>query len=185
MYANLPNILSLSRIPGSLLLLIAYDPGSAWHSTLATAILLLIILSDIADGWLARKFNLANQTGYVLDGLGDRAFHIAMYLILYLNQTISVYITWVLLFREISIYSSRLLNQNWLSNQSKFFRFSTKSFAGIVRVIFIVDFFAGTTNRNMFTNYSNFVSCILVVIVSVSMVSIFLSLTKAIRCSHD
>ena len=66
---QLPNIITLLRIAGSLGLLL-YD---------VTGVVFWIIyglcgISDIADGWLARKMMCVTKTGALLDSLADICF---------------------------------------------------------------------------------------------------------------
>ena len=62
----LPNILTLFRIVGAVSILFC-DVTSVvfWGLYLACGI------SDMADGWLARKFNCATKTGALLDSVAD------------------------------------------------------------------------------------------------------------------
>lgn len=66
---TLPNILSSLRIAGAIGLLFC-DVTSVvfWGLYLACGI------SDIADGWLARKFDCATKTGALLDSVADICF---------------------------------------------------------------------------------------------------------------
>jgi CDP-diacylglycerol--glycerol-3-phosphate 3-phosphatidyltransferase len=66
---RLPNIISAVRIAGSLVLLL-YD---------VTGVVFWIIygfcgITDIADGWLARKLMCISKTGALLDSLADLCF---------------------------------------------------------------------------------------------------------------
>jgi len=63
---NIPNILSISRILVSgLLFFLMNEPA------LFTALYLYCGISDVADGYLARKFNVESSLGAKLDSLGD------------------------------------------------------------------------------------------------------------------
>ena len=65
----MPNIITLFRIAGSLgLLLCDVANNSFW------IIYALCGISDIADGWLARKLKCATKTGALLDSLADICF---------------------------------------------------------------------------------------------------------------
>lgn len=136
---NLPNVLSLSRIPCSIILLIVYQPESIFRTVIVTILALFILVTDVSDGWLARKQNIANASGYIIDGIGDRAFHLTIYLILFMNQTIGPVLLWLLTFREIIVYAARLLNSHWLEEQPKWVRQFTKSFAFIIRTLFFIE----------------------------------------------
>ena len=66
---QLPNIITLLRIAGSLGLLLCDVTGVAiW------IIYALCGISDIADGWLARKLKCVTTTGALLDSVADICF---------------------------------------------------------------------------------------------------------------
>ena len=64
-----PNVISLLRIAGSICLLFSDVKG--W---LFWTLYVLCGLSDIADGWLARKLHAESKTGAVLDSVADLLF---------------------------------------------------------------------------------------------------------------
>ena len=62
----LPNIITLLRIAGSLGLLLCDVMGVAYWIIYG-----LCGISDIADGWLARKLKCVTKTGALLDSVAD------------------------------------------------------------------------------------------------------------------
>ena len=66
---QLPNIITLLRIADSLGLLLCDVTSVAYWIIYA-----LCGLSDIADGWLARKLKCITKTGALLDSLADICF---------------------------------------------------------------------------------------------------------------
>ena len=66
---HLPNIITLLRIAGSLSLLLCDVMGVAYWIIYG-----LCGISDIADGWLARKLKCVTRTGALLDSLADICF---------------------------------------------------------------------------------------------------------------
>lgn len=65
----LPNIITLLRIAGSLGLLFCDVANDSFWIIYA-----LCGISDIADGWLARKLKCVTKTGALLDSLADISF---------------------------------------------------------------------------------------------------------------
>ena len=66
---HLPNVLSVLRIAGSIGLLFCNVSGwSFW------ALYVLCGISDMADGWLARKFQAETMAGAILDSVADIVF---------------------------------------------------------------------------------------------------------------
>ena len=66
---HLPNILSSLRIVGAVALLLSNVPG-----ILFGVLYIVCGISDIADGWLARKLKCVTRTGALLDSLADICF---------------------------------------------------------------------------------------------------------------
>ncbi len=66
---QLPNIITLLRIAGSLGLLLCDVTGVVFWLIYG-----LCGISDIADGWLARKLKCVTKTGALLDSLADICF---------------------------------------------------------------------------------------------------------------
>jgi len=66
---HLPNVLSVLRIAGSIGLL--FCKASGWPFW---ALYVLCGISDMADGWLARKLQAETKTGAILDSVADIVF---------------------------------------------------------------------------------------------------------------
>ncbi len=74
MLKHLPNMLSGFRIAAVPLLL-----GLAWSGNRSVFLVLLMasLLSDVADGFIARKFGSESTSGAKLDSLGDMATYLS------------------------------------------------------------------------------------------------------------
>ena len=66
---RIPNIISALRILGAIFLLIFYPAGAAFW-----VIYVICGLSDMLDGYLARKLHAESKTGAVLDSVADICF---------------------------------------------------------------------------------------------------------------
>ncbi len=64
-----PSYLSAARVPLGALFVATVD--RPWQAVLVLA---AAALTDVADGWLARRMRLANATGALIDGLSDKVF---------------------------------------------------------------------------------------------------------------
>lgn len=80
---NLPNILSLTRIVLAFVFAVLLF-GS--YKIAAAIVFLVAILTDVLDGYLARKYNQITLLGKILDPAADRLLALLAFLILYLNH---------------------------------------------------------------------------------------------------
>ena len=107
---TLPNALSLSRIPAALVFLLVYSDSDASAFVGALALCLFAIVTDILDGYLARKWKLQSLLGYFLDGLGDKSFYTAILIVIAREHPVDTVYAWLLIIREIFLYALRALN---------------------------------------------------------------------------
>lgn len=80
---TIPNLLSLFR----LLLIPVYvtiylNATEVWHFYLAAFVLAISCLTDLADGQIARRFNMISNLGKILDPVADKATQFALILCL-------------------------------------------------------------------------------------------------------
>jgi len=160
----LPNALSVTRVPASLSLIAVYDPHPSLRLWFAVSLVITILISDVLDGAIARRYAIQSKYGYVLDGWSDRAFHIAIYLILFEQGLFGVCFVWGLVFREVTVYAVRASDSTWHSTQTTGERALSKSYALVVRLILLVEIFrAGTQWQIQFPAYSQIVVAVLCV----------------------
>ena len=69
---NLPNKLSLLRILMVPLFVVAYFLPFTWSPFVAVGIFVLAALTDVLDGYIARKYNLVTTLGKLLDPIADK-----------------------------------------------------------------------------------------------------------------
>ncbi len=81
---NLPNLLTLSRIPLMLVVIALLYPESEtslpWIRTGALLVFLFAALTDWLDGWLARKFGQVSEFGKFMDALSDKVLTLGMFI---------------------------------------------------------------------------------------------------------
>jgi CDP-diacylglycerol---glycerol-3-phosphate 3-phosphatidyltransferase len=81
---NLPNLLTLSRIPLMLVVIALLYPASdaslPWIRTGALVVFLFAALTDWLDGWLARKFGQVSEFGKFMDALSDKVLTLGMFI---------------------------------------------------------------------------------------------------------
>jgi phosphatidylglycerophosphate synthase len=94
---RVPGLLSLARLP-----LAAAFPFALGHPPLALAVLLAAGLSDVLDGWYARRFEEVTPTGTALDPATDKIFVLTIAICLVLRGYLSPIDVVVISTREIA-----------------------------------------------------------------------------------
>ncbi len=112
---NLPNKISVSRILAIPLfvvfLILALDFNYKIARYASAIIFLLISLTDILDGYIARKRNQITEKGKILDPIADKLLMFSAIIFL-ANRGIPAWIVFVLICREILIVGLRSLMPN-------------------------------------------------------------------------
>jgi cardiolipin synthase len=80
-----PGLLSLARIP--LGLAFPFVVGTPWA---AFVVLVLASVSDVVDGWYARRYKQVTPTGAVIDPVTDKLFVLSVVVSLWLHRQLSL-----------------------------------------------------------------------------------------------
>ena len=100
MLKYIPNILTVIRF-----LLIPFILYSVVAGNYLFALILFTIsgITDIADGFIARKFNFISNFGKLMDPLADKLTQISMLAILVINNMIPIWILVIVALKEIAM----------------------------------------------------------------------------------
>jgi len=91
-----PNVVSLTRFPLAILFpLLIVSPGAAF------AVLLSAGLTDVVDGWLARKNGQVTALGAIIDPIADKTFALTVVITLLVVRMLPLWAVPALLAREI------------------------------------------------------------------------------------
>ncbi|MGE7273009.1 CDP-alcohol phosphatidyltransferase family protein [Brevibacillus panacihumi] len=103
MSVNLPNALTIFRIVLIPLYLYVFFSGLPYHLEIALGILLVAGLTDIADGYIARKHKLVTTFGVMMDPLADKLMMLAVIASFFLTERISVWATLFFFARDVAM----------------------------------------------------------------------------------
>ena len=95
---TIPNLLSLFRLSLIPVYMTIYLEGKP---IFAGGILALSCLTDLLDGWIARKFNMATDLGKLLDPLADKATQLCLTVCLSLRYPILESVLLLLICKEV------------------------------------------------------------------------------------
>jgi cardiolipin synthase (CMP-forming) len=88
---------------------------AAGEMQVAFALFLVAGLSDLIDGFLAKRFNMATELGAYLDPLADKALIVSIYVALGIAGAIPRWLVILVVSRDIMIVSAVMLS--WLVNK--------------------------------------------------------------------
>jgi CDP-diacylglycerol---glycerol-3-phosphate 3-phosphatidyltransferase len=106
---NLPNTLTLSRIP--LMFVIVWLMYNTWPgaATLAFVLFIVAAMSDWYDGYLARKLGLISNFGRLMDAMADKIMVLGIVIALVDQQRIPVSLALITLCREFLVSGVRMV----------------------------------------------------------------------------
>ena len=106
---NVPNLLTLGRILLIPVFLVVLARGGRGSSFVAAWIFIVAGLTDIIDGYLARRFNLITVIGKFLDPIADKLMVMAALVMLQHLGRVPAWVVIVVLAREFVINALRTL----------------------------------------------------------------------------
>ena len=106
---SIPNLITLARILTVPVMVWAIAAG---EMKIAFLLFLVAGLSDLVDGYLAKRFNMATELGAFLDPLADKALIVSIYVTLGIAGAIPRWLVILVVSRDIMIVGAVILS--WL-----------------------------------------------------------------------
>jgi cardiolipin synthase len=106
---SIPNLITLARILAVPVILWAITSG---EMRIAFALFLAAGLSDLIDGYLAKRFGMATELGAYLDPLADKAMIVSIYVALGIVEAMPRWLVILVVSRDIMIVGAVILS--WL-----------------------------------------------------------------------
>lgn len=104
---NLPNMLTVGRIfMIPLFVWLLYD-GDPWYSVMAASVFTIAAVTDVIDGFLARRWNMITVTGKLLDPMADKLIVAAALIMMVRLGRVPAWIVIILLSRELIVNGLR------------------------------------------------------------------------------
>ena len=140
---TIPNILSVVRIFIIPFIAIEYFKG---HYLLTAALLLLSGLTDVVDGFIARRFNMISDVGKVLDPIADKLTQVAVVVCLTVKHPELLPLVIVLTVKELLMLIGALamINRTSVTPYARWWgKMATAVLYAMMGYIVIDDFFGG------------------------------------------
>src|SRR5256886_13413737 len=106
---NMPNLLSFSRIVATILVFVLAILNQPWSFLIATVVFFLASMTDLLDGYLARRYHLVSPLGVFLDLTADKVF-VSAILVAYVQLgLVPAWIVVIIVTREFVVSGMRLM----------------------------------------------------------------------------
>lgn len=109
---NLPNLITLFRIPALFVIVAFLYMPWRWTSTIAFVLFLIAAFSDWLDGYIARKYDITSTMGKFIDALTDKILSVGLFvtlLALGLLPEWAIFFVLLIILREFIITGLRLI----------------------------------------------------------------------------
>ncbi len=104
---NVPNLLSFSRIAATIVVFVLVILNQPWAFVAATIIFFLASMTDLFDGYLARRYHVVSPLGVFLDLTADKVF-VSAILVAYVQiSLVPAWIVVIILAREFLVMGLR------------------------------------------------------------------------------
>lgn len=97
---NVPNVLTLARIAALPFVIWRFMKGDRYG---ALAIYVLVVLTDVIDGFIARKYNKITNFGKLMDPLADKLLLLTMLILFCIEGTLPVWIVALVIAKELAM----------------------------------------------------------------------------------
>ncbi len=178
---TIPNLISVIRIILVPTFCVLYfTPGATWW---ACAVLVLSGVSDVADGYIARKYNQVSDFGKVLDPIADKLFHISTIGCIVIKGFVSPWLLAIVVAKELFMMIGGLVffNKTHSVIASKWYgKLASSLFFSSFVMAFILDF-AGVASNTIFI----IVTVIMSIAVAVSLFAVVNYSMAAIRINKE
>jgi len=104
---NLPNILTMFRFLVIPILVVMVSSDRVVVNLIAAVLFLVASLTDIVDGYVARKYNIVTNMGKILDPLADKLMVLIVLIMLIPLGRVPAWVVALIVFRETAVTSLR------------------------------------------------------------------------------
>ncbi|WP_394713587.1 CDP-alcohol phosphatidyltransferase family protein [uncultured Roseibium sp.] len=102
-YNAVLTILSFSRIVVASAIIFLFDKNSLMLSWICIGLYAFGHLSDHLDGFIARRYSIPNDRGFMVDSISDKLFQIGSLIAIHQHFNISIFLLWIVIVREFAV----------------------------------------------------------------------------------
>jgi CDP-diacylglycerol--glycerol-3-phosphate 3-phosphatidyltransferase len=78
----------------------------------AVLLMVLGVITDLLDGYLARKYNEITEFGKIIDPFADKVNIVAIIILLYYMDELPAYYFWIIVLRDVIIFTGGIIVSN-------------------------------------------------------------------------
>ena len=104
-----PNILTLSRIALSPVFIFLFIQGTTWGHIGALIVAILFEVTDVLDGWIARRYGQVTDLGKFMDPLADSISRFTVFLCFLHHDYATIWVVALIFWRDSIVSSLRIL----------------------------------------------------------------------------
>ena len=104
---NLPNVLTTFRFLVIPIVIVLMKSNSLAINLVAAVLFLIASLTDIVDGYIARKYNIVTNMGKILDPLADKVMVLIVLIMLIPMDRVPAWVVALIVLRETAVTSLR------------------------------------------------------------------------------
>jgi len=104
-----PNLITMSRFAGLIIATYFLFQGGEANTILAFVLYFFVAISDIVDGYIARKYQVITEFGKLMDPIADKAYILTLYFSFAFLELISIWWVIPIAIREIGITLVRIV----------------------------------------------------------------------------
>ena len=104
---NLPNVLTTFRFLVIPIVIVLMKSNSLALNLVAAVLFLVASLTDIVDGYIARKYNIVTNMGKILDPLADKVMVLIVLIMLIPMDRVPAWVVALIVLRETAVTSLR------------------------------------------------------------------------------
>jgi cardiolipin synthase (CMP-forming) len=130
---SIPNIISLSRVALAVAFVMDHEPNAR------LAIVLVAAVTDMLDGWLARKAGLTSRFGALVDPFADRVFALVAVATFVYEGSLTTVEYFIMIFRDLMTAIGFLVAKtvSWLKPVEFRARWSGKAVTALQMIAFV------------------------------------------------
>lgn len=136
------NGVSLLRLPLGAVFLYAYIDNDPRLHRWSFAAIVIAVVTDFADGALARRLRVTTKFGYLVDGITDRAAYVAVVLGIAVRNGFPLLLGYAIIVRDFFLYGCRSYYPRWIETlplQRAAAHFHAGALRGVFAVYLLVD----------------------------------------------